>query len=255
MPRQSMKMKEGRRPLWAALALLLTAPLAAPPLLADWIVTRDGGRIETKGKWRVEGAKVVFDLPNGTLGVMRKSEVDLDASAAASAAPAPGKPTSAAMVQTAPKRKPVLTLTDKDIPRARPEPTADQPAPEEEADPSAPRPAAVEVVSWRQSTGEDGSIEILGQIKNVGSDVAANIALQIDLVDETGKNHTAVGFLEKTSLVRDRDTSFRAIFPEVRQVGRPPVFKLSADAASIGVDPGKKAGEKAPPPEEQQEPF
>lgn len=233
-----------RPPLAALVTLLLAAPFAAPPLLADWIVGRDGSRIETKGKWKVEGNRVVFQLPNGTMGVMRKSEVDLDASAAASSeAVVAAEKASAPVKAPPPKRQAVLTLTDKDIPRARPEPTADQPAPAggDAADPSSPRPAAVEVVQWRQATGEDGSIEIGGLVKNVGSDVAANISLQVELTDENGKTHTAVGFLDRSSLVRDKDTNFRAIFPEVRQVGRPPVFKLSADAATIGLGKDKPA--------------
>lgn len=240
-----------RRPLLAAFAAaLLAAPFAASPLFADWIVTRDGSRIETKGKWRVEGAKVVFDLPNGTLGVMRKTEVDLDASAAASAEAATPDPETPVKAPPAPKKKPVLTLTDRDIPRARPEPTADQPAAagEAAADPNAPPPPGeVEVASWRQATGEDGSVEIGGLVKNVGSDVAANIALQVEVVDENGKVHTAAGFLDKTSLVRGKDTAFRAIFPDVRQVTRPPVFKVTADGASIGIDKSKPVKSDAPP--------
>jgi hypothetical protein len=235
---------------------LLAGLLAAPPLLADWLVARDGSRIETKGRWRVEGNKILFELPNGTMGVMRKSEVDIDASAAASAssatpaaAPAPVKETKT------PKKVAVLTLTDKDIRQA--------PPPREELTPEAaaaearglppPTPAgAVIVDSWRQWT-EQGVVEIAGVVKNVGADIAVNIALEVEVTDETGKSHTAAGFLDKTSLVRGKDAAFRAIFPEVTQITRPPVFHLTSEGATVGLgnDKDPAAKEKKPPGDQQ----
>ena len=41
-------------------AALLAAGLFAAPAAADWLVTRDGGRVETKGPWKVKGKLVVF---------------------------------------------------------------------------------------------------------------------------------------------------------------------------------------------------
>ena len=32
-------------------------------------MTRDGARIETKGAWKVDGRRVLFTLPNGTLSI------------------------------------------------------------------------------------------------------------------------------------------------------------------------------------------
>ena len=63
--------------LAAAAALALVAGAAR----ADWIVTTDGARLETKGPWKVDGRRIVFTLPNGTLSAMRADEVDLDQSA------------------------------------------------------------------------------------------------------------------------------------------------------------------------------
>ena len=51
----------------AALAVGFTAGAAH----ADWLVTRDGARIETKGAWKVDGRRVVFTMPNGTLSALR----------------------------------------------------------------------------------------------------------------------------------------------------------------------------------------
>ncbi|MFN7940062.1 MAG: hypothetical protein U0X73_00565 [Thermoanaerobaculia bacterium] len=60
--------------------------VAAAPLDADWLVLKDGNRIETSGPWREKGRQIVFTLPNGQLAALRATEVDLSASRAASAA-------------------------------------------------------------------------------------------------------------------------------------------------------------------------
>ena len=77
-------------------------------------MTRDGARIETKGAWKVEGRRVLFTLPNGTLSMIRTDEVDLDQSALVTtqAKEAPAAPVPAAQE----KKEPVLRLTEKDIP-------------------------------------------------------------------------------------------------------------------------------------------
>ncbi|KAB2962235.1 MAG: hypothetical protein F9K16_09660, partial [Thermoanaerobaculia bacterium] len=70
-----------RSSLLAAAALVA----AAGPAAADWLVMKDGSRLETRGAWKVDGRRVVFNLPNGTLSAIRADEIDLDASAAATA--------------------------------------------------------------------------------------------------------------------------------------------------------------------------
>lgn len=96
--------------------LLLTLLLLAlgSPARADWLVTRDGKSIETKGAWTVSGKVVKFTSSAGVLSSLRVDEVDLDASRdetarrnAPSAPPPPPKP--------APAKKPVLVLTDADV--------------------------------------------------------------------------------------------------------------------------------------------
>lgn len=262
-------MNEARRvsallPLMVASAAALGTVLAVPgPLAADWIVTRDGARIETKGKWRVEGAKVVFDLPNGTMGVLRKTEIDLDASAAASAsakpAPAASQPEKAPGQLRDPRapregKKPVLVLTDKDVSKGPP-PDAPDPA-QVTANPNpaaTPDGTVVVVESWRQEMTQNGGIEVSGLLKNSGADVAGNITVEVEAVDDNGKIHTAAGFLDKNSLVRNARTSFRALFPDLTQLSKPPVFTVKADAATIGLkDEAKKPPADGKPAEGQQ---
>lgn len=64
---------------WVLLFLVLLAPAVA----ADWLVTQEGARVETKGPWKVKGRIVVFTSSKGRLSSMRLAEVDLAASAAA----------------------------------------------------------------------------------------------------------------------------------------------------------------------------
>ena len=56
------------------LAFGLAVLSTAGPLQADWLVTRDGARIETKGAWKVDGRRVLFTVPNGTLSMIRTDE-------------------------------------------------------------------------------------------------------------------------------------------------------------------------------------
>ena len=68
---------------FAKIALALAAILAAGPALpakADWLVTREGARVETQGAWKVKGKLVVFHTSTGKLSSLRVAEVDLDAS-------------------------------------------------------------------------------------------------------------------------------------------------------------------------------
>jgi len=220
---------------------LLVLVIAASPLSADWLVTRDGGRVETKGKWGVEGGRVVFTLPNGTMGVLRKSEVDLDASAAATAE-AQSAPTRIEKKAEEPKSsKPILTLTDKDIPKARPiGPNENLPAEIEAARNQDPKKQDLVVVtSWSQAPAEGGGLQIAGEVKNVGIDIAVNITVEIEVQGSDGQLQKASGYLDKSSLVRESTAVFRAIFPDVEQFTGTPRFKVDAEGASIGVEKPK----------------
>ena len=59
-----------------AAALLLLATTAA----ADWLVTRGGAEIETRGAWSVEGEKVVYTTTAGREASLDLANVDLEAS-------------------------------------------------------------------------------------------------------------------------------------------------------------------------------
>jgi glutaredoxin len=70
-------------------AALLGSALVAVPAGAEWLVLRDGARLEVKGAPRVEGRRVTFTTKQGTLAALPAAEVDLAATEAANRAPAP----------------------------------------------------------------------------------------------------------------------------------------------------------------------
>lgn len=193
--------------------LILAALVAAAPAAADWLVTRDGGRIETRGAWKVAGRQVLFTQPNGTLSSIRLDQVDLDLSAtetqrALQAATAPPAPPAA-------KPEPVLRLTDKDLPPVR---EADEDTAAAGADKAEKKVSSgLEVGSWERaaSPGGDG-IEIFGSVKNSGSSNVTSPTLMVTLYDGEGRLiATAEGRVNAAAVPPGQTASFRVVFPGV----------------------------------------
>ncbi|MEM1203887.1 MAG: hypothetical protein AAGN66_11720 [Acidobacteriota bacterium] len=232
---------------FGALALVLLAPSFVS---ADWLVTKDGSRVETEGPWRVEGRQVIFTLPNGTLSAMRASEVDLDASAeATAAAKAPPAAESAAAEDPArPLPEPVLVLTDKDIPKA-----ADTGIDEARADPLSRQAGVGEeveeeilrVVSWRQSEerNEEG-LEIRGTVRNTGKEVMSAVTLAVEVQGEEGSPLATVdAFLASSTVLPGRSTTFRAVLPGVFELYGEPTFSLGGNAVTVGAGSPRDSAE------------
>jgi glutaredoxin len=112
------------------MALACVLALSAAAARADWLVMRDGARLETLGPWSVDGKQVVFKDEFGVERSLRLKEVDLEASRAATedaeAARRPpdadiearaGLPVSdVAASQVEPgKEAPALVLSDEDV--------------------------------------------------------------------------------------------------------------------------------------------
>ena len=94
--------------------------VSAAAVHADWLVLREGGSVETRGAWKVEGPKVVYTSTRGVLSSVRASEIDVDASRALTAKKSEEATKGASTATPAPKRTPVLVLTDKDFEKAPP---------------------------------------------------------------------------------------------------------------------------------------
>lgn len=189
---------------------LLALGLAASPARADWLVTKDGGRVETKGTWQIKGKLVVFTrAADGALASLRASEVDLDASAKATAE---AKVQAAAPPPPEPEHKKIAVLTDKDFRKPAPPGEGDTP---EKGAPAKSGPLAVS--NWKKLDIPSGEgIAIEGQVHNTTKDMMINASVDVELYNEAGeKVGTAQGLLTSTSIQPDGSVSFRANFPGV----------------------------------------
>jgi hypothetical protein len=202
------------RPTAAIFTAVLLTLAAAGPAAADWLVTREGSRVETRGPWQVKGKLVVFTLTDGKLSSLRLSEVDLDASrrVTAAAAAAAQAPPSAAQPEQKPREAKVV-LTDESFKRAAPPPAApgDEPVKDGETEPS-----KLTVASWQREQGPDNHVVITGTVRNDAPNDAMSVAVTALLYDENGKlliSGDAV--LSSTILPAGQTGSFRADFPDV----------------------------------------
>ena len=233
-------------------AMLALAALAAPAA-ADWLVTRDGARIETRGPWEVKGRQVVFTLKNGTLSALRLSDVDLDASAAATAE---SRSSAAEAEEEAEvERKPVLVLTNKDVPRAAVEEAGGEPAGAEgeaggeagEAAPASPALSEGDVVvdSWKASLSrQSDGLELAGVVKNNGKAIVAKVTLKVTIPDgEGGTLYETNAFLRNAGLAPGGATNFRALLPGVFQLPEDPIFEVTAASVTLGGPPTEPAAE------------
>lgn len=211
-------MTQQNRSTAAVLAAALLASVLAAPAAADRLVTRQGGRVETKGPWQVKGKLVVFTLPDGKLSSLRLSEVDLDASrrateeavaaaAAAQAAPAaePAKPREAKVV-----------LTDESFRRIPP--PAPAPAPGEEGtegEAAEAEPGKLSITSWERAQGSS-NVVITGTVRNDAPTDATGVVVTVLLYDETGKLLVSGDAnLSSTILPAGQSGGFEASFPDV----------------------------------------
>lgn len=217
--------------------LLLVLPivlLLAPAVRADWLVTKEGARVETKGPWKVKGAIVVFTLPNGTLSSMRVREVDLDQSALVTAE-ANKPPEEAAKEDEAPPKPVVAELTNENIRRAD-VPAASGEGGEAEGEGGAaalPRAVATppyEVLAWNVVDRPDvEGIEVRGTLRNGGEETFANVSMVVRLLTSDGVFvEERRGNLQSMLLRAQAATNFSAVFPNLTNDS----YKLEVDVAS-----------------------
>ncbi len=229
----------------AALGLLILG-YAALPARADWLVTRDGGRVETKGAWQIKGKLVVFTrADDGALASLRTAEVDLDASAKATA---DAKVKAEAPPPPEPEHKKIAVLTDKDF--HKPPPAADAETP----DKGAPAPSGPLVVStWKKVDNPSGDgLTIEGQIHNATHELMINASVNVQLLNEAGEQvGTAQGLLAATSIQADSTVTFRANFPGVFTF-KDARFQVNGQPLTVVPPPppadGDTPADQAPPP-------
>lgn len=244
----------------AALGVAATLALAAlgfaAPAAADWLVTRDGARIETKGAWRVDGKRVLFDLPNGTLSTIRVDEVDLDLSAVATAEArnAAAQPTPVAQ----PKREPVLRLTEKEHPPVGQLPEDEDGAAENggAGDAAATEGAALEVISWEKTEIASGDgVEIFGTIRNNSPNMITSPSVMVAVYDaDGGLLATNNGLVNSPQVAAGKTANFRVEFSGLTDFaaakfdaqGRGFKQRTSADGQDDGEEGESVDGEEQP---------
>lgn len=203
---------------FARMVLTLAALLAAGTAGADWLVTREGARVETKGAWTVKGKLVVFHTAAGKLSSLRVADVDLDASRRATEEAVAAQAQAAAEAEKTPeRRKSVRVITDKDLrPAAQPE--AEEAGGEEAADPATSGPTSgpgLVVEEWTQERDPKGDhVVITGTLQNASGATSADTKLRILIFDETGSILASSEAAVATSaLPPGQRTEFKAEFP------------------------------------------
>ncbi len=243
----------------ASRVILLLAIVLAAPAAADWLVMRDGTRVETAGAWEVKGRQVIFTSPDGALAALRLADVDLEASDRANATsqePA-GSDGSESVAKPADSesrgasQRPVRVFTNDSL-GLRGEGEEEDDAGEEageaagqdddEAASEEDRPAAttatgpVKLISWREreSAAVDG-LEIVGSVRNTGDGVAAGILVRVRIPDEDGGQLADIqAFLQRSNLGPGQTSNFRALLPGVYALLEEPTFEVtSAEGFSI----------------------
>ena len=246
-----------RMPIFLLLFLL------ALPVGADWLVTKEGARVETKGKWNVKGGVVIFTAPSGTLSSIRLSKVDLDASAAVTME-AKNPPPPPVVEEEEEKPEAVLTLTNADLgPRSAsgiPSPvsqntdtgtgTSDtarnsaQAAQEEDAAQEGAITddgtmidqvsGKMEVVRWEAEDSPVGQAVIVeGILRNGGEQDVKNIRLNVNFVDSEGNVLLFAAAQVRSTVIRAGAAStFKAILRDVERGQGEPTFSVTVDPGS-----------------------
>jgi hypothetical protein len=227
------------RPLALAICTLAVLP-AAPPARADWLVTRQKARIETRGPWQEKGKLVVFHRPDGSLASLRLSEVDLEASRAATRQAQEEKDQPAKEAAPRPKRPSVVSLTDADF-----QSTASSPAPapekgtKDEKAPDKPKASSLAVASWDRGKAPDGHVVVTGTLRNTTADQAAASGVTVLLFDEAGTPLGKVeGVLTSTVIPGGGTVGFQADFPDVFSFA---AAKFETRSLNLGSRPGAPA--------------
>lgn len=216
------------------LALLILAP--GRPLVADWLIMRDGSRLETRGPWRTEGSKIILTLPGGTLASIAARDVDLERSGGSSAATetTPGTPPTG---RPSPSRKPVLVLTNRDLPPGRlhdaptaaPMPgvrgTSHPPGAESEG-------SEVRVEFWAEFRDQtiDG-VEIRGILHNPSAAPVRISRVSVEIVDHAGRTVNQEVFPRRRRLDAGGSTSFSVRILDVEEEHGDPKFTIVTDDA------------------------
>ena len=193
-------------PLVATFAFLC-AFFWAPALEADWLITQNGERIETKGPFKVEGRRVLYTRPNDTLAAVRLSEIDLEATERY--AEELRNPRPKAKKKTRSNQDSKLVLDGSNVsrfkaPRVRP------------GEAAADAQTGVVVSSWKEVNDAGYELEVRGTVVNNTAAYASNVEIRATAYDESGKAlETLTARPQKRLLGQGESTTFYVKFPGI----------------------------------------
>ncbi|HEV2847130.1 MAG TPA: FxLYD domain-containing protein [Thermoanaerobaculia bacterium] len=197
-------MRTGRRA--AVVGLALAGLAAGGPASADWLVTRQGTRVETRGAWEVKGKLVVFRTPGGELASLRLTEVDLDASRRVTAQAERAVQAVEEVRRRSPEKKAsVRVVTDKDVRRV-------ETAGPSGGDAAAPR---LTVTGYERTPDpENGVLILTGTLRNDSGAKVTDISLSVQLLGASGQP-VSTGQAELTANALDpgQQSGFRVELP------------------------------------------
>lgn len=183
--------------------------LMADSIAAEWLATQDGSRFEIEGPWKIDGNLITFTLPNGTLGSMRLSAIDLEATQALTERAV--APANSAPAASEPRTKAVFVVTDADVghPKTDSVPEGDSAAP---SPPDASQ--GLRVSGWRDNVNlSTNSVTVTGNLQNPTQNPATSIALNVVLYGEDGATlEIRPADLEKSFLNPGASIRFEASF-------------------------------------------
>lgn len=201
--------------------------LAAVPAHADWLVLRDGTRVETRGAWKEDGRLVVFTSKDGQLASLRTDAIDLAGSRRATAEAKAAAERRAAPREAAPApapSPPARRITNADIPAGRPA-AAKQAAGEDDDEgegrqPAAAAPPAAAELMVRGTAQEmdpvTGHLVVRGTLTNSSQRTAAAVELIVEAQGGDGQElGTLPANLEVEALPPGGSTAFEAHFYDV----------------------------------------
>jgi hypothetical protein len=194
----------------AILALLLTWG-GTGAARADWLVLRDGSRVETKGPWQTRERLVVFRDRRGNLASLRSDLIDEVASHKATRAAA----TAATALAPPPvRRKAVLVVTDDDVAKAQPVSVNPESPTAAESQRATNGPIAKDLIvtTWERVKTPVG-IEVTGTLRNNGTRSATGVRLLLHVFDDQQSlRATATAKLSADEILAQETAEFSAVF-------------------------------------------
>ncbi len=211
-----------------SLSIVVWMVVSVQPATADWLIGRDGSKLETRGPWKVQGSLIVLTLPDGRLASIAVGDVDLERSLVESASTvAQANPT---VVRSRPDEYPAPSpesswvWTNRNLPAAeslRSVGDRSGPASSELSE------AQVRVEFWAALKDERiNSVAIQGMLRNSSAKPLRISRAWVEIVDPVAGNRSRPIIPRDPVLGAGAATSFRARFAGLNGEHSDPEFTI-----------------------------